>query len=77
MTKVLLALGWLRDLVIVFLVIAGWHLRHESPAVGLSVIAAAAVIFAERFLWSWHLCALRDAPPSSEAAGSESGADAD
>ena len=75
MTKVLLALGWLRDLVIVFLVIAGWHLRHESPAVGLSIIAAAAVIFAERFLWSWRLCALRDARSPSEAAGSEAEAD--
>jgi len=68
MVKYLVALGWLRDLVIVFLVIAGMHLRHTSPAIGVSIIAAGAVVFIERFLWSWHLCDLRDAArPASPA----------
>jgi len=65
MVKSLILLGWLRDLVIAFLVIAGLHLRHESPAIGASILIAAGVVFAERFLWSWHLCALRDAQSSA------------
>ena len=56
----LMALGWLRDLVLVLLVLAGNHIRHTSPVVGFIVMASAVVIFAERFLWSWHLFDLTD-----------------
>ena len=55
MKKSLMALGWLRDLVLVLLVLAGNHVRHSSPSVGAIILGSAAVIFAERFLWSWHL----------------------
>jgi hypothetical protein len=71
MTKSLIVLGWLRDLVIAFLVVAGLHLRHESRAIGDSILVAAAVVFAERFLWSWHLCALRDAQSAAAQSPAE------
>jgi hypothetical protein len=56
----LMALGWLRDLVLVLLLIAGNHIRHSSPVVGLIIMGSAVVIFAERFLWSWHIFDLTD-----------------
>lgn len=55
MKRSLIALGWLRDLVLVLLVLAGNDIRHSSPSVGLIVLLSAVVIFTERFLWSWHL----------------------
>jgi len=61
MKTCLMALGWLRDLVLVLLVIAGNQIRQSSPIVGLLIMGAAAVIFAERFLWSWHLFDVADA----------------
>lgn len=60
MVKSLMTLGWLRDLALVLLACAGNSLRHTSPRIGLAILAAAIVIFAERFLWSWHLCDLRE-----------------
>jgi hypothetical protein len=58
------ALGWLRDLVLVLLVLAGNYTRQTSPVVGVIIIASAAVIFVERFLWSWHvLDATTDSDP--------------
>jgi hypothetical protein len=65
--KSLIALGWLRDIMLVLLVAAGNHLRHASPALGFAILAAALIIFAERFLWSWHLCDLRDRRISSSS----------
>ena len=56
----LVTLGWLRDLALVLLACAGNGLRHTSPRIGFAILAASVVIFAERFLWSWHLCNLRD-----------------
>ena len=56
----LVTLGWLRDLALVLLACAGNGLRHTSPRIGFAILAASVVIFAERFLWSWHLCDLRD-----------------
>ena len=63
----LIALGWLRDIILVLLVLAGNSLRHSSPALGVTIMVSALVIFAERFLWSWHLCDLRDKdfPPAT------------
>ena len=61
MVRSLIAMGWLRDLGLVLLLIAGNDVRHSSPLLGMTIMGAAAVIFAERFLWSWHLCDLRDA----------------
>jgi hypothetical protein len=58
--KSLIALGWLRDIALVLLFCAGNHLRHSTPAIGLTIMAGALVIFAERFVWSWHLCDLRE-----------------
>jgi hypothetical protein len=63
--KSLIALGWLRDLVLVLLLCAGNHLRHSFPAIGLSIMTGALLIFAERFLWAWHVCDLRDKQASS------------
>ena len=57
----LMALGWLRDLVLVLLVLAGNHVRQSLPALGLIIVGSTVVIFAERFLWSWHLLDLTDA----------------
>jgi hypothetical protein len=28
--------------------------------IGLTIMIGALLIFAERFLWAWHLCDLRD-----------------
>jgi len=55
------ALGWLRDLVLILLVLAGNSVRHTSPVLGFIILASSVVIFAERFLWSWHLLDLMDA----------------
>jgi hypothetical protein len=63
LVKSLITLGWLRDVALVILVCAGNHLRHSSPAIGVAIMAAAALIFAERFVWSWHLCDLRESNP--------------
>lgn len=51
----LIALGWLRDFVLVLLLVAGNHIRHVAPLAGIVIMVCAAIIFAERFLWSWHL----------------------
>jgi hypothetical protein len=48
-------LGWLRDLVLVLLMLAGNHTRQTAPVVGFIIMASAVVIFVERFLWSWHI----------------------
>jgi hypothetical protein len=48
-------LGWLRDFVLVLLVVAGNDIRHTFPVAGFIVMASAAIIFIERFLWSWHI----------------------
>jgi hypothetical protein len=58
--KSLIALGWLRDIVLVLLFCAGNHLRPSAPVIGLTIMAGALLIFAERFLWAWHLCDLRE-----------------
>jgi len=60
-------LAWLRDLVIVLLVIAGVDLRHSAPRLALLLVLSAAVIFLERALWSWYLLDLRDAEQRSGA----------
>jgi hypothetical protein len=60
LVRSLIALGWLRDIVLVLLFCAGNHIRHSSPLIGFTIMASALVIFAERFVWSWHLCDLRD-----------------
>ena len=60
MIKSLIALGWLRDIVLVLLFCAGNHLRHTSTTIGFTIMASSLLIFAERFLWSWHLCDLRE-----------------
>lgn len=65
MVKSLITLGWLRDIVLVLLLCAGNHLRHSSPTIGLTIMAGALLIFAERFLWAWHLCNLRDKQASA------------
>jgi hypothetical protein len=58
--KSLIALGWLRDVVLILLFCAGNHLRHGTPVIGMTIMAGTLVIFAERFVWSWHLCDLRE-----------------
>jgi hypothetical protein len=63
--KSLITLGWLRDVMLVLLLAAGNHLRHTTPAIGLTIMGAAIVIFAERFVWAWHLCSLREKQASS------------
>jgi hypothetical protein len=65
LVKSLIALGWLRDLVLVLFFCAGNHLRHSSPTVGFTIMVGTVVIFAERFVWSWHLCDLRDKEATS------------
>jgi len=60
LVKSLIALGWLRDVMLVLLLIAGNSLRHSTPVIGLTIMGGAVIIFAERFLWSWHLWDLRD-----------------
>jgi len=60
MVKSLVAFGWLRDLVIVLLLLAGNHVRQTSPTVGLVIILGAVVVFLERFLWSWYVAGLKE-----------------
>jgi len=60
MVKSLVAFGWLRDLVIVLLLLAGNHVRQTSPTVGLIIILGAVVVFLERFLWSWYVAGLKE-----------------
>ena len=67
MVKSLITLGWLRDIVLVLLLCAGNHLRHSSPVLGLTIIVGALLIFAERFLWAWHLCNLREKQASASS----------
>jgi hypothetical protein len=55
MKTCLIALGWLRDFVLILLVVAGNQVRHSAPLKGTIIMLGALVIFAERFLWSWHL----------------------
>jgi len=55
MKRSLIALGWLRDFVLILLVVAGNQVRHSAPLKGIVIMLCAVVIFAERFLWSWHL----------------------
>jgi hypothetical protein len=63
--KSLITLGWLRDVMLVLLLAAGNHLRHATPLIGLTIMGAAFVILAERFVWAWHLCNLREKQASS------------
>jgi hypothetical protein len=65
MIKSLITLGWLRDVMLVLLLTAGNHLRHTTPLIGLTIMGAAVVILAERFVWAWHLCNLREKQASS------------
>jgi hypothetical protein len=65
MVKSLVAFGWLRDFVIVLLLLVGNDLRHSSPLVATVVLLSAVVVFLERFLWSWYLCDLRDQEKAS------------
>jgi len=60
LVKSLIALGWLRDLMLVLLLCVGNHIRQSSPTIGVTILVGTLVIFAERFVWSWHLCDLRD-----------------
>ena len=60
-------LAWLRDLVIVLLVIAGIDLWHTTPRLAALLIVCAAVIFVERALWTWYLLDLHDNEQSSNA----------
>ena len=62
MKRSLMALGWLRDIVLVLLLVAGNSIRHKSPFVGIAIMVSAAIIFAERVLWSWMLIDLRELP---------------
>jgi len=65
MIRSLITLGWLRDVMLVLLLAAGNHLRHATPLIGLTIMGAAIVILAERFVWAWHLCNLREKQASS------------
>lgn len=53
-------LAWLRDLVIVLLIIAGLDLLHSTPRLAILLLLSAAIIFLERALWTWYLLDLRD-----------------
>ena len=55
MVKSLLTFGWLRDVAIILLLLAGNHVRHTSPLIGITIIGSASIILVERFLWSWHV----------------------
>jgi hypothetical protein len=66
MVKSLVAFGWLRDLVIVLLLLAGNHVRQTSPTVGLVIILGAVVVFLERFLWSWYVAGLKEVSSLNE-----------
>ncbi len=59
MVKSLTAFGWLRDMVIVLLLIAGNHVRQSSPTIGIMIMLGAVVVFLERFLWHWYLSGLK------------------
>jgi hypothetical protein len=59
MVKSLTAFGWLRDLVIVLLLLAGNHVRQSSPTIGIMIMLGAVVVFLERFLWHWYLSGLK------------------
>lgn len=61
MVRTLVTLGWLRDIGIVLLFLAGNQIRHSAFAVGLAIQLCAVVVFVERFMWSWHLYDLREA----------------
>jgi hypothetical protein len=63
----LIALGWLRDFVLVLLLVAGNHIRHGAPLTGIVIMVCAAIIFAERFLWSWHLSDIAETECSDTA----------
>jgi hypothetical protein len=67
MKRSLIALGWLRDVVLVLLLAAGNSIRHTSPVAGTAIMVSAIVIFAERFLWSWLLLDLRDLQAASSS----------
>jgi hypothetical protein len=54
MVKALLTFGWLRDFAIILLLVAGNHVRANARAVGIMIMVCAAVMFTERFLWSWY-----------------------
>ncbi len=60
MAKALIVFGWLRDFVVVLLFLAGNHVRHTSPLIGIVIMIAAAVVLAERFLWSWYLSEINE-----------------
>lgn len=60
MVKSLVALGWARDFVLILLFLAGNYVRHISATAGITIIVGTGVILAERFLWSWYLCDLKD-----------------
>ena len=66
MAKSLVAFGWLRDISLVLLLLAGNHIRSTSPSVGIAVMLGALVIFLERFLWSWYLCDLKEQQNSNQ-----------
>jgi hypothetical protein len=59
MVKSLVAMGWLRDLVIVLLLLAGNHVRQTASSVGILIMLGAVVVFVERFLWSWYVSGLK------------------
>jgi hypothetical protein len=58
MVKSLRAFGWLRDLTMVLLLLAGNHVRQSAPGTGLVIMSGAVVVFVERFLWSWYVSGL-------------------
>ena len=66
MVKSLVAFGWLRDLVIVLLLLAGNHVRQTSQTVGLIIMLGAVVVFLERFLWSWYVAGLKEVSSLNE-----------
>ena len=66
MAKSLVAFGWLRDFVIILLLLVGNYVRHMSLVAGITIIISAAVVLAERFLWSWYLCDLKDQSRESD-----------
>ena len=66
MVMSLVAFGWLRDLVIVLLLLAGNHVRQTSPTVGLTIMLGAVVVFLERFLWSWYVSGLKEVSSLNE-----------
>jgi len=59
--RALAVLSWMRDLGVIVLFLAGNQIRHGDFLVGLTIQLCAVVIFAERFVWHWYLCDLREA----------------